>query len=106
VRILIVLMFLKYYLFVLLLFFYLIVIINNSEFINNNSNSFINIDEFDLNDDRADIKESNNNNKDFIILLSNIRGTSLNIINKEDKGLIFSLILKKTERRIKILFIK
>jgi hypothetical protein len=99
-------MFLKYYLFVLLLFFYLIVIINNSEFINNNSNSFINIDEFDLNDDRADIKESNNNDKDFIILLFNIRGTSLDIINKEDKRLIFSLILKKTERRIKILFIK
>jgi len=94
-----------YYL-IFLLSFYLIVIINDSEFINDNSNSFIDIDKFDSNDDGTDIKEPNDNNKDLIILLFNIKGTPLNTINKEDERLIFSLILKKTKRGIGILFIK
>ena len=78
-----------YYL-IFLLSFYLIVIINDSEFINDNSDSFINIDEFDSDDDGANIKELNDNNKDFIILLFNIKGTLLNTIDEEDKGLIFN----------------
>ena len=77
-----------YYL-IFLLSFYLIVIINDSEFINDNSNSFIDIDKFDSNDDGTDIKEPNDNNKDLIILLSNIKGTLLNTIDEEDKGRIF-----------------
>jgi hypothetical protein len=64
--------FLEYYLFVLLLSLYLAVIINDSEFINNNSNSFININKFNLDNNRANIKEPNNNNRDPTIPLSNI----------------------------------
>ena len=89
-RILIVLVFPEYYLFILLLSLYSTVIINDSEFINDNSDSFINIDEFDSDDDGANIKELNDNNKDFIILLFNIKGTLLNTIDEEDKGLIFN----------------
>jgi len=96
----------EYYLFILLLSFYLVIIINDSEFINDNSDSFIDIDEFNSDNDRVDIKELNNNNKDFIILLFNIRGTPLDTIDEEDKGPIFSLILKKTKRGTRILFIK
>jgi len=99
-------MFSEYYLFILLLSFYLVIIINDSEFINDNSDSFIDIDEFNSDNDRVDIKELNNNNKDFIILLFNIRGTPLDTIDEEDKGPIFSLILKKTKRGTRILFIK
>ena len=94
-----------YYL-IFLLSFYLIVIINDSEFINDNSNSFIDIDKFDSNDDGTDIKEPNDNNKDLIILLFNIKGTPLNTINKEDERLIFSLILKKTKGGTGILLIR
>ena len=83
-------MFSEYYLFILLLSFYLVIIINDSEFINDNSDSFIDIDEFNSDNDRVDIKELNNNNKDFIILLFNIRGTPLDTIDEEDKGLIFN----------------
>jgi len=83
-----------------------VIIINDSEFINDNSDSFIDIDEFNSDNDRVDIKELNNNNKDFIILLFNIRGTPLDTIDEEDKGPIFSLILKKTKRGTRILFIK
>jgi hypothetical protein len=64
--------FLEYYLFVLLLSLYLAVIINDSEFINNNSNSFVNINKFNLDNNRANIKEPNNNNRDPTIPLSNI----------------------------------
>jgi hypothetical protein len=87
-----------------LLFFYSIVII--AKYIDNNSNSFVNIDDFNLDNNGANIEEPNNYNKDPTILLSNIGGTPLNIINEEDKGPIFSLILKKTRRGIKILLIK
>ena len=86
------------------LFFYSTLII--TEYINNNSNSFININDFNLNNNGADIKELDDNNRDPIIPLSNIRGTPLNTINKKDKGPIFSLILKKTKRGTKILLIK
>jgi hypothetical protein len=76
------------------------------KYINNNSNSFININDFNLNNNGANIKELNNNNRNPIIPLFNIRGTPLNTINKKDKGPIFSLILKKTKRGTKILLIK
>ena len=82
-------MFPEYYLFILLLSLYSAVIINDSEFIDDNNNSFIDIDEFDSDDDGADIEEPNDNNKDLIILLSNIKGTLLNTIDEEDKGRIF-----------------
>jgi hypothetical protein len=82
VRILIVLIRLEYYLLLLQLSLYLIVIIDDSEFINDN------------------------NNKNPIILLFNIGATSLNTIKQEDKGPIFSPILKKTKRGTRILFIK
>jgi hypothetical protein len=81
--------FLEYYLFILLLSLYLAIIIDDSEFINDNSDSFIDINEFDLDDDGADIKEPNNNNKDPTIPLSNIEGTPLNTIDEEDEGPIF-----------------
>jgi hypothetical protein len=106
VRILVVLVFLEYYLFILLLSLYLAVIIDDSEFINDNSDSYINIDEFDSDDNRADIKEPNNNNRDPTIPLSNIQGTPLDTIDEEDKGPIFSPIPKKTRRGTRILFIK
>jgi hypothetical protein len=76
-----------------------------AEYIDDNSNSFVNIDDFDLDDDRADIKEPNDNNRDPTIPLSNIGGTPLNTINEEDKGPIFSPILKKTRRGTRILLI-
>jgi hypothetical protein len=77
-----------------------------AKYINNNSNSFVNINDFDLDDDGANIKELNDNNKDPTIPLSNRGGTPLNTINKEDKGLIFGPILKKTRRETGILLIK
>ena len=88
-RIPVVLVFPEYYLFILLLSFYSAVIIDDSEFIDDNGDSFIDIDEFDSDDDGADIEEPNDNNKDLIILLSNIKGTLLNTIDEEDKGRIF-----------------
>jgi hypothetical protein len=106
VRILVVLVFPEYYLFILLLSLYLAVIIDDSEFINDNSDSYINIDEFDSDDNRADIKEPNNNNRDPTIPLSNIQGTPLDTIDEEDKGPIFSPIPKKTRRGTGILSIK
>jgi hypothetical protein len=98
-------MFLEYYLFILLLSLYSAIIIDDSELIDDNNDSFIDIDEFDSDDDGADIKESNDNNKDLIILLSNIKGTLLNIIDEEDEGPIFSPQLKKTGRGTGILSI-
>ena len=77
-----------------------------AKYINNNSNSFININNFNLDNNRANIKEPDDYNKDPTIPLSNIGGTPLNTINKEDKGPIFSLILKKTKRGTGILLIK
>ena len=77
-----------------------------AKYIDDNSDSFINIDDFDLDDDGADIKELDNNNRDPIIPLSNIGGTPLNTINKEDEGPIFSPILKKTKRGTRILLIR
>jgi len=51
-----------------------------AKYINNNSDSFININDFDLDNNRA-------------------------TINEEDKGPIFSPILKKTRRGTRILLI-
>ena len=76
-----------------------------AKYINNNSDSFININDFDLDDDGADIKELDNNNRDPTIPLSNIGGTPLNTINEEDKGPIFGPIPKKTRRGTRILLI-
>jgi hypothetical protein len=106
VRILIVLMSPERYLFFLLLSLYPTVIINDSEFIDDNGDSFIDIDEFDSDDDKADIKELNDNDRDPTILLSNIEGTPLNTINEEDEGPIFSPTLKKTGKRTGILSIR
>jgi hypothetical protein len=77
-----------------------------AEYINDNSNSFVNIDDFDLDNNGANIEELNDNNGDPIILLSNRGGIPLNIINKEDKGPIFGPILKKTRRGTGILLIR
>jgi hypothetical protein len=77
-----------------------------AEYIDNNSDSFINIDDFNLDDNGADIKEPDDNNRDPTILLSNIGGTPLNTINEEDKGPIFGPISKKTRRGTGILLIR
>ena len=77
-----------------------------AKYINNNNNSFVNIDNFDLNNNRANIKEPDDYNKDPTIPLSNIGGTPLNTINKEDKGPVFSPIPKKTKRGTRILLIR
>jgi hypothetical protein len=53
-------------------------------YIDNDSDSFINIDDFDLNNNGADIVELDNNNGDPTILLSN---TPLKKIIKEVIGL-------------------
>jgi hypothetical protein len=105
VRILVVLVFPEYYLFILLLPLYLVVIIDDSEFIDDNGDSFINIDEFDSDDDGADIKEPNDNDRDPTIPLSNIQGTPLDTIDEEDEGPIFGPIPKKTRRGTGILSI-
>jgi hypothetical protein len=76
-----------------------------AEYIDNNSNSFININDFNSDDNGTNIKEPDDHNKDPTIPLSNIGGTPLNTINKEDKGPIFGLILKKTRRGTGILSI-
>ena len=77
-----------------------------AKYINNNSDSFININDFDLDNNRATIKELDNNNRDPTISLSNIGGTPLNTINEEDKGPIFGPIPKKTRRGTRILLIR
>ena len=77
-----------------------------AEYINDNSDSFIDIDDFDSDDDGADIKEPNDNDGDPTIPLSNKGGTPLNTIDEEEEGLIFSLILKKTRRGTGIFSIK
>jgi hypothetical protein len=67
-----------------LLSFYLTIIIatpfNNNN--NNNNNSFININNFDLEDKGADVKELNDYNTDLILLLLD---TPLETIKEEDK---------------------
>jgi hypothetical protein len=77
-----------------------------AKYINDNSDSFININNFNSNDDETNIKEPNNNNNDPIIPLFNKGGTPLNTIDKEDKGLIFSPAPKKTRRGTRILLIR
>jgi hypothetical protein len=77
-----------------------------AEYINDNSDSFVNINDFNLDNDGANIKEPNDNNGDPTIPLSNKGGTPLNTINKEDKGPIFGPILKKTRRGTEILLIR
>jgi hypothetical protein len=77
-----------------------------AKYIDDNSDSFVDINDFDLEDNRANIKEPDDNNRDPIIPLSNIGGTSLNTIDKEDEAPIFGPILKKTTRGTRILLIK
>ena len=77
-----------------------------AKYIDNNSDSFVNIDDFDSDDDGADIKELDDNNRDPTILLSNIGGTPLNTINEEDEGPVFGPIPKKTRRGTRILLIR
>jgi hypothetical protein len=76
-----------------------------AKYINNNGNSFININNFDSDDNKANIKEPDDNDGDPTIPLSNIGGTPLNTINEEDKGPIFGPIPKKTRRGTGILSI-
>jgi hypothetical protein len=77
-----------------------------AEYIDDNGDSFVNIDDFDSNNDGADIKEPDDNDGDPTIPLSNIGGTPLNTIDEEDKGPIFSPIPKKTGRGTRILSIR
>ena len=77
----------------LLLSFYLTIIIITS--FNNNNNNFININDFNSEDKRADIKESNDDNADLILLLSN---TLLKTIKEEEKDNKFELSLKLKKR--------
>ena len=62
-----------------------------AESIDNNKDSFLDIDDFDLEDEGTDIDELKDDDVDFIILLFN---TLLKIIIKEDEirdRLVFSL---------------
>jgi hypothetical protein len=77
-----------------------------AEYIDDNGNSFVNINDFNSDDDGANIKEPDDNDRDPIIPLSNIGGTPLNTIDKEDKGPIFGPIPKKTGRGTRILSIR
>ena len=51
--------------------------------INDNGDSFVNINDFDLDDNGANIREPNDNNRDPTIPLSD---TPLETIFEEDKG--------------------
>jgi hypothetical protein len=62
------------HLFFWILSFYSTLII--AEYIDDNSDSFIDIDDFDSDDDGADIEELNDNNRDPTIPLSNKKGYS------------------------------
>jgi hypothetical protein len=77
-----------------------------AKYINDNGDSFININNFDLDNNGANIKEPDDNNRDPTIPLSNIGGTPLNTIDEEDEGPIFGPILKKTGRGTRILSIR
>jgi hypothetical protein len=77
-----------------------------AEYINDNGDSFVDIDDFDSDDDGADIKEPNDNNRDPTIPLSNRGGTPLNTIDEEDEGPIFGPTPKKTRRGTGILLIR
>jgi hypothetical protein len=75
-------------------------------YIDNDSDSFININDFDLDNNGANIVELDNNNGDPTILLSN---TPLKTIFEEDKGgngPKFGPKLKNTRRGIGILSIR
>ena len=63
-----------------LLFFYPTVII--TEYIDDNKDSFIDIDDFDSEEERADLNYPEDDDSDLIILLSN---NPLKTILKEDK---------------------
>jgi hypothetical protein len=76
-----------------------------AEYIDDNGDSFVDIDNFDLDDDGADIEEPDDYDEDPTIPLSNIGGTPLNTIDEEDEGPIFGLVLKKTGRGTGILSI-
>ena len=76
-----------------------------AEYIDDNGDSFVDIDDFDSDDNGADIEEPDDNDGDPTIPLSNIGGTPLNTIDEEDKGPIFGPIPKKTGRGTGILSI-
>jgi len=76
-----------------------------AEYIDDNGDSFIDIDDFDSDDDGADIEEPNDNDGDPTIPLSNRGGTPLNTIDEEDEGPIFGPTPKKTGRGTGILSI-
>jgi hypothetical protein len=105
VRILIVIVLLYSLIIFLLLFFYLIVIIT-TPFNNNNNNSFININDFNLNNKGANIKELDNNNINLILLLLNTSFKTIKEEDKEDNRPKLSLKPKKTKKRIITLIIK
>jgi hypothetical protein len=77
-----------------------------AEYIDDNSDSFVDIDDFDSDDDGADIEEPNDNDGDPTIPLSNRGGTPLNTIDEEDEGPIFGPAPKKTGRGTGILSIR
>ena len=91
------------HLFFWILSFYSTLII--AEYIDDNRDSFIDIDDFDSDDDGADIEELNDNNRDPTIPLSNRGGTPLNTIDEEEEGPIFGPTPKKTGRGTGILSI-
>ena len=76
-----------------------------AEYIDDNGDSFVDIDDFDSDDDGADIEEPDDNDGDPTIPLSNIGGTPLNTIDEEDEGPVFGHIPKKTGRGTGILSI-
>jgi hypothetical protein len=75
------------------LFFRTIILLSTAiitKYINDNRDSFVDINDFDLEDKGADVNKLEDNNADPTILLSN---TPLDIIIKEDKAgdrLVFS----------------
>jgi len=66
--------------------------------LNNDYNGFVDIDEYDSDDEGADIREPNDNDCDPMIPLSNIEGTPLDIIYEEEDEPELGANPKKTGR--------
>jgi hypothetical protein len=73
-----------------------------AKYFDDNGDSFVDINDFDLDDAGANIKEPDDNNRDPTIPLSNIGGIPLNTIDEEDEGPVFGPIPKKTRRGTRI----